>query len=305
VLGGLLALAIHGLREDWMGVPVALFVIGLIIFAIYLAQVRVYDEVDDALVASGRITPFVVNFVYRRRVVEVALDALLASIAYYAAYRLRFDSSQFAIFFPRFLQSLPLVVGVQAVTLFIVGGYRGIWRHFGLMDGVTFAKGVVVGTLASISLIVYVYGFQGYSRGVFVIYAALLVLLLCGSRASFRLMAEMIHRSNQKGPRLLIYGSGAVGSSAVRDLLVGPGGYRMLGFIDDDPKMNRMRMHGYPVLGNYDAMVSLISNSAVEMVVITGLLEVERLRALEALCIEYKVSLSRLTLGLDEIVAAS
>jgi UDP-GlcNAc:undecaprenyl-phosphate GlcNAc-1-phosphate transferase len=305
-LGGLLALAVHGLPEAWMSAPAAVFALAMIIFAVYLAHVRVYDGLDESLLQTGRVTPFVVNFMYRRRVAEVGLDALLASIAYYAAYRLRFEGAEdFAVNFPSFLQSLPLVVGVQAVALYVVGVYRGVWRYFGLMDGVTFGKGVAVGTLASVSLIVGVYGFGTYSRGVFVIYAAMLILLLCGSRASFRLMSEFVNRRKQGGPRLIIYGAGDVGASAVRDLLGRRGGYRMLGFIDDDPAMMRARMQGYPVLGNFDSLVSLITNGAVELVVITGLLGVERVEALENLCTEHQVSLARLHYDLDELVAAS
>ena len=40
---------------------------------------------------------------------------------------------------------LPLVLGVQLVSLFMAGVYRGVWQYFGLMDGVTFARGVGLG----------------------------------------------------------------------------------------------------------------------------------------------------------------
>src|SRR5262249_54204900 len=114
---------------------------------------------------------------------------------------------------------LPLVVGIQTLALFTVGGYRGVWRYFGLMDGVAFVKGVVLGTLSSIAIVLFLYRFEGYSRGVFVMYGALLLILLFGSRASFRLIAEFAHRRSQRGPRLIIYGSGDVGATAVRDIL--------------------------------------------------------------------------------------
>ena len=35
------------------------------------------------------------------------------------------------------------------IALFVVGGYRRDWRHFGMMDAVVLAKGVVLGTVAS------------------------------------------------------------------------------------------------------------------------------------------------------------
>jgi UDP-GlcNAc:undecaprenyl-phosphate GlcNAc-1-phosphate transferase len=266
----------------------------------------VYDD-TDAEVRSGRVTPVVFHFVYRRRVAEVLLDLCLCAIAYYSAYRLRFEGAELAAYFPAFLQSLPLVVGVQSVALYAMGGYRGVWRYFGLMDGVAFAQGVFVGTTLSVFLIVFAFRFDNYSRGVFVIYAALMMLSLIGTRASFRLISEFAHRRRPAGSRLVIYGAGAGGAAAVRELL-SPGGlvYRMLGFIDDDPGMARARMQGYPVLGDFKSLDSLIRNGAVDTVVLsTHLIDVERLDALKALCAEHQVALSRLHYKLDQLVAVS
>lgn len=304
-LGGLLAMSITYYGDDLPGLAAALFVIAVIIFAVYLAHVRVYDD-ERLLKRGGGITPFVVNFVYRRRLAEVLLDLCLVAISYYTAYRVRFDGADFGRYFPMFLQSLPLVLGVQQLSLFSVGAYRGFWRYFGMMDGVTFAKGVIVGTMVNVSLLVYVYRFENYSRGVFVIYAALLMLLLAGSRASFRLISEFAHRRNQRGLRVVIYGVGDIAASAVRDILTRrAGGYRMLGFIADDPSMERMHMQGYAVLGNYDRLTRMVQEGSVDLVVITQLLSVERLDDLRQLCQDRRVALERLQLGLDKLVAAS
>src|SRR4051812_22171283 len=106
-LGGLFSLAIKNYRNDWLSVGAALFVLGMAIFAVYLAHVRVYADDEVSLPAGGRFTPIVVNFVYRRRIAEVMLDLCLVAIAYYSSYRLRFSGPQYGEYFPRFLQSLP------------------------------------------------------------------------------------------------------------------------------------------------------------------------------------------------------
>jgi UDP-GlcNAc:undecaprenyl-phosphate GlcNAc-1-phosphate transferase len=307
-LGGLLAVSVSRFQNDWPSVAAAVFLLAMIIFAVYLAHVRVYQDIDadNALLRSGRITPFVIEFMYKRRVAEVVLDACLVTIAYYSAYRLRFEGPAFAEYFQPFLQSLPLVVGIQTVALFTVGAYRGVWRYFGLMDSVTFARGVLFGTLASVFLIVYLYRFESYSRGVFVMYAALLLLMLCGSRASFRLISEFAHRRRYHGQRVVIYGSGDGAATAVRQLLSSTTeGYRMMGFIHDDPAMARARMQGYPVLGDFTSLESLITNGAVDTVVITtNLISMDRLEVLRALCAHHGVSLARLHFKLDAIVAS-
>jgi len=304
-LGGLLGVSLQHYRGDLPSLATAVFVLASIIFAVYLSHVRVYGEDDAALERSARVTPFVVNFIYRRRIAELFLDLCLTAIAYYSAYRLRFDRPlEFSEYFPQFLQSLPLVMGVQLVSLFLAGGYRGIWRYFGLMDGVTFAKGVGIGTLLNIAILTFAYRFEAYSRGVFIIYAALLLLLLAGSRASFRLISEFAHRRNQRGLRVAIYGSGDLGASVVRELLTRrEGAYRMLGFIVDEPSMARAQMQGYRVLGTYEALLRLVDSGGVDLVVITELVDVERLEALRLRCVERGVLLERLHFVLDQLVA--
>jgi UDP-GlcNAc:undecaprenyl-phosphate GlcNAc-1-phosphate transferase len=306
-LGGFLALSLQRFHNDWPGIAAAVFLLAMIIFAVYLAHVRVYHEVDEALLRTKGITPFIVDFMHKRRVAEVILDVCLVTIAYYAAYRLRFEGAEFSSFFPSFIQSLPIVVGVQMVVLFVVGAYRGVWRFFGLMDGVIFGKAVLLGTLTSVFSVVYLYRFENYSRGVFVIYGALLLLLLGGSRASFRLISEFAQRRRHGGRRLVIYGAGDGAATTVRELMIhSREDYRMLGFVDDDPKMARMRIQGYPVLGDYGSLVSLVSNGAVDSVVITApLMDLTRLEELQALCAEHQVSLARVHFKLDQLVAAS
>src|SRR5688572_11970212 len=306
-LGGMLAVALRGFNDEWSSVVAAIFVLGMVIFAVYLAQVRVYDDLDRETLQSGRVTPFALNLMYKRRIAEVLLDVCLVSIAYYAAYRLRFEGSEWSSSFPLFLASLPIVLGVQMISLFIVGAYRGVWRHFGLMDGVVLARGVGIGTAASVCVIVYVYRFDSYSRAVFVIYAALMMLMLTGSRASLRLISEFVRRRRDAGNRIVIYGAGDGGSMAIRELLnTVTGDFRMLGFIDDDPGKTRSRIQGYPILGGYPALESLIKGGAVDTVVISArAIDVDRLERLRELCSDHEVVLSRMHVELHKLIAVS
>lgn len=304
-LGGAAGLALQDTRQDSSFVAAVLFVLAMIVFAAYLARVRVYEEQDSRLHAGG-FTLFVVDVMHKRRIFEVLLDVTLVAIAYYSAYRIRFEALEYSEFFPTFLSSLPLVLGVQMLAFFAVGVYRGMWKLFGLMDAVVLAKGVLIGTLVQVVLILYLYRFEHYSRGVFIIYAALLLLFIGGSRASFRLISEFVGRRRQ-GRRLLVYGAGSGGALVTRELLTADdASYRMLGFIDDDPDKRRMRVQGYPVLGGFDSLVSLVSGGAVDSVIIsTRLMDVDRLKELERLCGQHGVTLQRLHFRLEPITAAS
>lgn len=306
-IAGAIAWALATGSPAW-SVPVALlFVIGMLIFAVYLSRVRVYQDTDELLLRTGRITPVLVNFMYKRRVVEVILDVCLVSVAYYGAYRLRFDDLSIQSYLGTFLESLPIVLAVQMVAFFTVGVYRGVWRLFSLMDAVVLAKGVALGTVSIVLATLYLFRFENYSRGVFIIYAALLMLMLAGSRASFRLISEFVRRRRGGGERLVIYGAGEGGSIAVRELLGSTDhGYRMLGFIDDDDRRRGSRVQGYPVLSGYDGLVSLIEGGALDRVIIsTRRLPSARVQDLETLCAARGVALSRLDFRLEHLVAVS
>jgi UDP-GlcNAc:undecaprenyl-phosphate GlcNAc-1-phosphate transferase len=304
-IGGLLAFAFRKVPPD-VAAPMALaFVLAMVIFAVYLARVKVYDEPDEQLLASGRVTPVVVGFMHKRRAAEVLLDFCLVPLAYYTAYRLRFEGPEFVTFFPVFLSSLPIVVGLQISALFIVGGYRGLWRYFGLMDGVVFTKAVLLGTAMIVVAIVYLFRFEHYSRAVFVIYAALLMLALIGSRASFRLISEFVQR-RQSGRRLVIYGAGDGGSIVCRELMTSKTEqYGMVGFIDDDPAKHKTRVHGFAVIGGLDALTQLIAAGGVDDVVISiREIELAKVKHLEELCSREGVTLRRIQLTLEPIVAS-
>ena len=306
-LAGAISLSLANGSAAWSAPVALLFVIAMVIFAVYLSRVRVYQDTDQLLLRKGSITPYVVKFMHKRRVAEVILDVALVSLAYYAAYRVRFDNQEIQFYFATFMQSLPIVLGVQMVAFFVVGLYRGVWRLFGLMDGVVIVKGAALGTVGIVLSLLYLFRFTNYSRGVFIIYASLLILLQLGSRASFRLISEFVRRRRGDGERLLIYGAGDGGSIAVRELLGNPDHhYRMLGFIDDDDTKRGNRIQGYPVLSGYQGLISLIEGGAVDRVIIsTRSVPLIRVRDLEKLCADRGVALSRLDFRLEHLVAVS
>jgi UDP-GlcNAc:undecaprenyl-phosphate GlcNAc-1-phosphate transferase len=305
--GGMISLLLQS-REPSGAVIVALgFFLAMIIFGVYLARIRIYDEDEAAVLKSEAITPILVNFMYKQRVAEILLDLCLIPLAYYAAYRLRFDGSDLTANYPFFLRSLPVVIVAQLVSLYLVGGYRGTWRYFGLMDAVVFAKGVLVGTVIAQMVILYAYRFVEYSRAVFVIDAALLMLLLSGTRASFRLVGEFVLRRRVGGRRCVIYGYGSGANLAIiREAFGTHVPLRIIGFVDDDPMQHRTRVEGYSVLGNYGSLLGMIERDEVDCVVLNShLVDVERLQQLEVACRHHEVDLLRLQIHLNRLSSAS
>jgi UDP-GlcNAc:undecaprenyl-phosphate GlcNAc-1-phosphate transferase len=301
---GTIGLLVNRFSDDRAWLIGAVFILAMVLFAVYLAQVRVYTE--PASLPSSAVTPVILNFMYKRRVAEVLLDVCLVVIAYHGAWRLRFEGAEWDRSRGALLTSMPIALAVQMIALFIFGAYRGAWRYFGLMDGVVFAKSVAGGTASLIVAVVYLYRFESYSRGVFVIYAALLMILLCGSRASFRLIAEFARR-RRTGLRLAIYGAGEAGSLVVRELLNGAHNrYRMIGFIDDDPGTRWLRLQGYSVLGGAHKLIELVGCGGLDVVVIAARhIDPARLEAVEIACRDHDVELLRFNFQLEPLVSSA
>jgi UDP-GlcNAc:undecaprenyl-phosphate GlcNAc-1-phosphate transferase len=237
----------------------------------------------------------------------VLLDSCLVALCYYVAYRLRFESaSDFAANFDMFYRSFPIVVAAQMVAFFAVGVYRGVWRHFGLIDSLNVARGVFFGVLAAQLVIMYVRYFQffPYSRTVFAIYGVLLLIAITLSRASFRLVGEFVQRQRRSGTRIVIYGAGDGGGLVIRELLGQSGGdIRIVGFVDDDLRKTGIRVQGYPVLGGYSALTVLANTSSIDSVVISSRnLAPERFNNLQTLCSAAGIGLMRLRIDLESIV---
>jgi len=199
-----------------------------------------------------------------------------------------------------------VVLAAQMIAFFIAGVYRGVWRHFGMIDTLNVAKGVFLGTVCAQLFILYIYRFSSYSRTVFAIYGILILTAVTLSRASFRLVGEFMRRQRQAGRRVIIYGAGDGGAVALRELLAqNEDNVQIVGFIDDDHRKAGIRVQGYPVLGGYAALMVLLTSKSVDSIVVSARrMAPERLHNLEVLCGQSQVTLLRLHIGLQPIVDA-
>jgi FlaA1/EpsC-like NDP-sugar epimerase len=126
------------------------------------------------------------------------------AIAYYGAYRLRFDEQRLEPNFPFFYRSLPLVMAAQMLALFFVGMYRTVWRRVGFAEVLSVAKGTLLGMFSAELLILHIYRFESYSRALFAIYAVLLAIMLMASHAFFALMSDLLERSGRPSTSLRV-----------------------------------------------------------------------------------------------------
>ncbi|MBI4562861.1 MAG: hypothetical protein HY724_12525, partial [Candidatus Rokubacteria bacterium] len=242
----------------------------------------------------------VADFPYKRQVLTVALDLILIVLAYYTAYLLRFEQGM-AGELARFFDSLSLVMISQLVALVGAGLYRGVWRYVGLHDLLRIVGAATVGTMGAVALLVLVYRFERFSRAVFILDWLLLVVLIGGSRLSFRLFGELFRPRPAQFRRVLIYGAGDGGELTVRELLNNPALQRIpVGFIDDDERKQGARIHGLPVFGGVDTVDGLLNKHEIaEVIVSSPKIQGDGLGQLTELCRVRGVPVRRASIRLE------
>ncbi len=251
-------------------VPLVVLVFAL--FTAYLAQVEIVSaEEGKRRMEERRLPVLLLTLTYKRRLLEVSFDFFLILFVYYLAFILRFDFSLDASQMHRYLTSLPHLLTATYGAFFFLGIYRGVWRYTSLEDLVRLATGAAGGTLLAVAALLFFYGFAGYSRVVFILYALLLFLGLAGSRLSFRLFTLLVARPRTERVPVLIYGAGDGGEVVVRECHNNPKvQYQPMGFLDDDPRKQGRRVLGLPIFGGVDRLPDILRREKIQGCIISS-----------------------------------
>jgi len=191
----------------------------------------------------------------------LALDIVLVMCAYVGAHLLRFEGRIPPLFLSAVKTTLPLVVLVKIFFFYAFNLYRGMYRYTSLIDFMNVVKAVAVSSVTLILLILFLYGFVGFSRSVFIMDFVLTLCLVAGVRIAIRLYllrdTAFIHSFfNKKGrtaKRMLLIGAGAAGEQILRELIGNPHlRAEAVGLLDDNAEKVGKSIHGVPVLGTVD-----------------------------------------------------
>lgn len=264
--------AIFVSRNDSLTSPAVIIpvVLSILLMGVYLAQLRVYPEKEFSLLRERAYTPLLIELTYKRQILLVILDFCLIAFAYYLSYRLRFDSTAFPFYFKVFLHSLPAVIACKFVAFFAMGIYRGIWRYMSTNDVFVYLKASSFATILSVAAVSFIYRFEDFSKGIFVIDWFLTTGALLGTRGSFRFFIDTMKRRTLAGEKVFIYGAGRGGEILLREILNNKRHkIKPAGFIDDDTLKGGKKIQGYPVLGTINDLESLLKKYMISGILIS------------------------------------
>ena len=176
--------------------------------------------------------------------VMIGADLLVLPFILWISFVLRLEALPPVMAHPWLLLAAPLLT---IPVLWMFGFYRAVIRH---LSGDTAISIVLAMTLASalLAAAAFMLQAQGTPRSVFVIYWALGILYLGGSRFMARRYLRWL-LSGDAPNRVVIYGAGTSAIQLVTALRgTSTHGYLPLAFVDDNPSLQGSEIQGLPVL---------------------------------------------------------
>ncbi len=211
-------------------------------------------------------------------------DMVLLACALAASYCLRFNFSLSNEILNQFIHLAPSLILIKIVIFYYFNLYRGMWRYTSTRDLINIVKACIFSSVLIPMLLLFTSNLGDFPRSVFIIDAALTVVLISGTRVGIRLFFELggsskkhifkslmgIARKKAPGTKsLIIIGAGGTGEKILREIRDNANlTYHVVGFLDDNPvKINKM-IHGIPVLGSVSQLAVLAKNIEIEEILI-------------------------------------
>lgn len=222
----------------------------------------------------GEETTHILVNPFRRLLFFMVMDGVFVTIATYIAFNVRFLGFTGAGTARLFYAIAGTLVLLNIAVLYALDVYRSSWRFFGLRDTVRVGAAVAVSTITVATFVLVFHGAVSVDSlvAILLIQAPFTFVALSGFRLSKRI-ARLFQRSDSgqtnAAPALLI-GAGDVGEQVLRSLQTGPerDTYYAAAFLDNDPHVHGMEIHGVPVVGPIDDLESWIRHFGAELVVL-------------------------------------
>ena len=206
-----------------------------------------------------------IDFVQRNRFwVLLLLYALELTASLWMAYELRFDFVVDHSYSQERLFVLLWLVPLQLILLGLFQQLTPLLGYFSTPDLARMFHALIISSITA-SLVWILWG-ESFAppRGVIALDFVFSLVGLTGVRLCLRTLRESVSVSSKRekgrARRVAIIGAGDAGAVLAHELALKPGyGLDPVGFFDDDPRKLNSRVHGIPVLGPPEKLLSLSS----------------------------------------------
>jgi FlaA1/EpsC-like NDP-sugar epimerase len=210
-----------------------------------------------------------------KRLIMLIADMVMLPIALWTAFALRLGELQpdvaayWWIFLAAPILSIPIFINI--------GLYRAVVRFMGMNAVFAIFKAVTLSTLL-LAAVVLMTETKGVPRSVFLIYWAVAVIYIGGSRMLMRSYFQSLGLANQTKENLIIYGAGSAGAQLASALLQG-NNVRPIAFVDDNKALQGSEIQGIKIYSS-EKLNELIKKHKIKQILL-AMPSISRTRRIE------------------------
>jgi FlaA1/EpsC-like NDP-sugar epimerase len=204
-----------------------------------------------------------------RSALALTHDIVAASLAWVAAYLLRFNFEIPQEHEEMMINSLLLVVLIQLANFIVFGLYRGAWRFASVADLKRILFTASISTAIIGLLLFMIPSSLRIPRSVIVLDPILLILMMGGSRFFYRALKEhqLYGLYSEKGEPVIILGAGEAAVTLLKDLAQSEK-WRVVAMLDDNESMHGLEIQGVRVHGRIDSLSEIANQYGARHVII-------------------------------------
>jgi exopolysaccharide biosynthesis polyprenyl glycosylphosphotransferase len=204
--------------------------------------------------------------------IDIALINVGFALGYWIRYRLQWPWPVAPENDIPYQDYIPLEA-ILTVLLLIVFGLQRVYSRNRGQSWLDEAFGLLSGTATGVMLMIVLTYFVPdllYSRGLLPLATVTILSMLTASRVLETIVLEQMRKRGIGVKPVLIVGGGEVGRTVMRTIVARPElGYRVVGFVDDDPVKGQTDLGRIRALGSIDKLASLVVQENIGMVIIT------------------------------------
>jgi len=249
---------------------------------------------------------------YVRSPAYVGADVVAVTLAAYLSYVLRLESLDLTGYWSGLAGFTALALLVTLIVFWVTGMYARYWRYASIEELLSLTGSVTTSVVLAGGIVLVIARFMPglpddfvVPRSVPLIFLLLALVFTAGPRLTARLLAERGHRptTSSSVQPVLIMGAGDAGAMIAREMQHNPQlGLLAVGFVDDDPRKQGLRIHNIPVLGNrYDLPRLVERYQARQVIIAMPTAPGKTIRELVAICEQAHVQ-TRIMPGIYELL---
>lgn len=278
---------------------IAVVLIGALFIGIKKLRYR-----EMAILNNGLMMPFYEKWILNRSALIRLADIVFITASYSLSYVLVRSINPASVDLLNFENTLIVSLTVQFVTLWITGLYREKMNQFGIgnvlniLGSVAYAIGATAFVLSVMKVVPFTISVQFLILDFY-----FLLTFVLGFRMTYQALSFWFNRDKESGENVLIYGAGEDGTMLLHKIINSrKSGLKVIGFLDDDPQLERKIIYGYPILGGHWKLAKSEFCKKIDSILICDdKIKCENLKRLKEMAARQNITIKKLNVSLQEV----